>query len=86
VKFSRRQRRYRRRFLTLTRTFLPHLRRLEQPQQVDPESFSSWEILCHGLCLKSAQEVAASPDGIRRAIQEHGETFGIQFSPCSHRD
>lgn len=69
MKSSRRQRRYRARFLTHTRTLNPHLARVRDllEQHREPATFSSWEILFHGLCLKSAQETSASSDAITDA-------------------
>lgn len=66
MKSSRRSPRYRARFLTHTRMFLPQLQALLDEHQAhgyrldDSWSFS---LLCRGLCLKSAQEVGASLEG-----------------------
>ena len=67
--FSGRQPRYRRRFLTLTRTCRPQLQRLVSEPQLPhvEEERSQWAALFHGLCLKSAQEVGATQDGQRQA-------------------
>lgn len=62
MKSSRRAPRYRRRFLTHTRTSLRQLQALVQAGQLGQIPFSSWETLFRGLCLKSAQEHDASPD------------------------
>lgn len=69
MKSSNRQPRYRRRFLTRTRTEIQHLGRVRDLLLQDREAnrYSTWEILRHGLCLKSAQETFASPDAIDRA-------------------
>lgn len=58
--FSRRQPRYRLRFLTQARSLLPLLRQLEGPCPLrDPVA-----ILSLSLCLKSACETSAGPSGI----------------------
>jgi hypothetical protein len=75
VKFSRRQPRYRRRFLTRTQFLLPRLVQLPQDQRHDSVLFSSWETLCHGLCLKSASEVGASHEGQHLAVSRAREVM-----------
>ena len=74
VKSSRRQPRYRARFQTQTRS---QLRRLLDLSEAPPQLLegthgllSAWETLFRGLCLKSAQEIGATQDGVSRARAE----------------
>lgn len=67
MKSSRRAPRYRRRFLTHTRTSLLQLQLLCVAQGLEKSPICTWETLFHGLCLKSAQEVDASPEGTTEA-------------------
>lgn len=66
-----RQKRYRRRFLTLARSLRPVLREVAEqhrlPLDEDPVRLP-WVILSRGLCLKSVSESRAGPRGNRRAI------------------
>lgn len=69
MKSSNRQPRYRRRFLIQTRALRPHLQAMADQHQfpeLEPER-AFWGILRRGLCLKSAQEVGATPEGSRNA-------------------
>lgn len=70
MKSSNRQPRYRRRFLTLASRSRSQLQRLTVDLNQSPhlpDSPSVFRALLNGLCVKSAQEIGASPEGISRA-------------------
>lgn len=82
MRSSRRQPRYRARFLTHTRNLRPRLLelsgQLELPLDKEPHFHSAWATLFRGLCLKSASEIDATPDAQERA-------GSLAIVTCSHR-
>lgn len=81
MRSSNRQQRYRRRFQTLTRSRRQLLLQIPDPRALRAgDGSSSWATLCRSLCLKSAQEVGASREGMiaaanlaRRVIEKRSE-------------
>lgn len=87
MKSSNRSPRYRRRFQTLTRgsrrQLALHLRDHNQPPG-PLEAQLLWGALLHGLSLKSAQEVGASPAGLHDARMTAEEIFGRTSGTSFH--
>lgn len=77
MKSSNRKPRYRRRFQAQARSLRPLLRDMagqrQLPHHNEDELF--WRTLFRGLCLKSASECGASPDGLANAVTAARQQF-----------
>lgn len=91
MRSSNRQPRYRRRFLTLASRSRCQLQRLTADLRQSPhlpDSPSVFRALLSGLCVKSAQEIGATPEGISRAatharsiLTDRQDYWGILLKP-----